>query len=330
MVMNNVPPLSPPSGTFARQVQPRHLRCLAAVAREKHLGRAAQLLHLSQPAVSKTLAELETLVGTNLVLRGRRGAQLTDAGQRVLHHALEVLGALERADNALSAGEASQRETIAVGALPTVAPALLPAALARLYTAYPEVNVSIRTHTQAELVDALRAGALDVAVVRASDPAMLLGLSFESLYMEPLRALVRGGHPLALRRRALTLPQVLVYPQIAAPVGTVPRHMLQRVLAQAPQLGAPVFIETLSVSTARLLLQHTDAVWWVSPGAVAQDLEQKTLRALALDTTGTEEAVGLARRVHAPASDALNFLCRALRDSGASLVQPLHLSPKLG
>jgi LysR family transcriptional regulator, pca operon transcriptional activator len=318
---------APSASPFSRQVQLRHLRCLAAVARERHLGRAAQQLSLSQPAVSKTLAELEALVGQSLVLRGRRGAQLTEAGQRVLHHALEVLGAVERASAALSGAQPQARETILLGALPTVAPAILPAALARLHAAYPQVNVCIRTDNQAQLVDALRAGALDMAVIRASDPAMLQGLSFEWLYMEPLRALVRSQHPLAQPGRKPSLGAVLAYPQIAAPVGTAPRHMLQRVLAQAPQHGELMLIETLSVSTARLLLQQLDAVWWVSPGAVAQDLLQKTLAALDVDTAGTEEAVGLARRVHGRESDALTHLAQVLREIGVQ-VAGLRANPR--
>jgi LysR family transcriptional regulator, pca operon transcriptional activator len=316
MVMNN---MDPSALLFSRQVQLRHLRCLAAIARERHMGRAAQQLFLSQPAVSKTLAELEALLGQSLVLRGRRGAQLTEAGQRALYHALEVLGAVERASAALGSAQPQVRETILLGALPTVAPALLPKALARLHAAYPQVNVSLRTDTQAALVDALRAGSLDLALVRASDPAMLLGLSFEWLYMEPLRALVRSQHPLALQRQKPSLAQVFAYPQIAAPVGTAPRHMLQRLLAQAPQHGEFTLIETLSVSTARLLLQQLDAVWWVSPSAVGQDLLQKTLQALNLDTAGTEEAVGLARRVHGRESGALAHLAQVLRELGEQI-----------
>ncbi|MFS2168422.1 LysR family transcriptional regulator, partial [Variovorax sp. Varisp62] len=63
---------------FVRSVQLRHLRCLVAVAQERHLARAAERLALSQPAVSKTLSELEAIVGTRLVERskaGRRGVQ---------------------------------------------------------------------------------------------------------------------------------------------------------------------------------------------------------------------------------------------------------------
>src|SRR5258706_10771765 len=87
---------------FARDVQLRHLRCLLAVAQEQNLARAAEKLSLSQPAVSKTLAELESLAGAKLVYRGRRGARLTDAGDQLLAHALRILESVAEAAQSLA------------------------------------------------------------------------------------------------------------------------------------------------------------------------------------------------------------------------------------
>src|SRR5689334_7546577 len=93
------------SDAFLRGVQLRHLRCLVAVAQERHLARAAERLSLSQPAVSKTLAELEDLAGARLVERGsagRRGIQgFTVAGEQLLSHALRVLEALDASAKAV-------------------------------------------------------------------------------------------------------------------------------------------------------------------------------------------------------------------------------------
>ena len=97
---------------FARGVQLRHLRCLVAVAQERHLARAAERLALSQPAVSKTLAELEALAGTRLVERGsagRRGVQgLTPAGEQLLVHALRVLEAVDASALAIAPATGAQ------------------------------------------------------------------------------------------------------------------------------------------------------------------------------------------------------------------------------
>jgi len=90
---------------FGRKVQLRHLRCLVAIAQECHLARAADRLSLSQPAVTKTLAELEVLAGARLVERGtagRRGVQgLSAAGEQLLAHALRVLEAVDASAQAM-------------------------------------------------------------------------------------------------------------------------------------------------------------------------------------------------------------------------------------
>src|ERR1700742_2165856 len=94
------------SELFLRGVQLRHLRCLVAVAQERHLARAAARLRLSQPAVSKTLAELEELAGRRLVERGRAGTQLTPAGEEFLRYAVDVTQALASAAAVLTGAAA--------------------------------------------------------------------------------------------------------------------------------------------------------------------------------------------------------------------------------
>src|ERR1700722_17971029 len=83
--------------SVSSRIRLRHLSCFVIVAQERTLARAAARLHLSQPAVSKTLAELEELAGRRLVERGRAGTQLTPAGEEFLRHAGDVTQALESA-----------------------------------------------------------------------------------------------------------------------------------------------------------------------------------------------------------------------------------------
>ncbi|WJJ93775.1 LysR family transcriptional regulator [Neopusillimonas aromaticivorans] len=86
------------------RVRLRHLQCFVTVAQEQNLGKAAERLNLSQPAVSKTLTELEQMAGQQLVVRGRFGARLTTDGEHFLAHALSVTEALDDAARALSKG----------------------------------------------------------------------------------------------------------------------------------------------------------------------------------------------------------------------------------
>src|ERR1700726_391451 len=102
----------------------RLLTCFVAVAQERTMSRAAQRLPLSQPAVSKTLSELERMAGRQLVERGRAGTQLTPAGEEFLKHAAEVTRAVDAAERALSRSGTAPLAVVCVAVLHTV-PGLL-------------------------------------------------------------------------------------------------------------------------------------------------------------------------------------------------------------
>src|SRR5580692_437929 len=119
------------------RIRLRHLSCFVVVAQERTLARAAERLHLSQPAVSKTLTELERLAGHQLVERSRAGTQLTEAGERFLRYAVDVTRALDSAAAALTDAEPRRYPVVRVAALPTAAGGLLAQAVARLGRSRP-------------------------------------------------------------------------------------------------------------------------------------------------------------------------------------------------
>ena len=303
------------SEVFVRGVQLRHLRCVVAVAQERHLARAAERLSLSQPAVSKTLAELEALAGARLIERGtagRRGIQgLTAAGEQLLAHALRVLDAVDASAQAMAPSSGSRVERLRIGALPSVAPSLLPAALAALRKRLPRLQVQLQTGDNAMLLDALRAGELDLVAGRMSDPKLMAGLTFELLYTELLAVVARAGHPLA--GMAATAQDVLHHPLVIYGEGTIPRHNTESFLSGLG-LRLPLHVtQTLDLSVARALLVRSDAIWFTPLGAARDDLDRGLLVRLAIDTTGTEEPVGLLLRSDAEPSAARSELVTLLR-----------------
>ena len=302
-----------------RNVQLRHLRSFVAVAQERHLARAAERLALSQPAVSKTLSELEAIVGTRLVERskaGRRGVQgLTAAGEQLLAHALRVLDALDASAQAVGPAAAGRIERLRIGALPSVAPALLPVALARLRDGWPAVQIEVKSAANAALLDELRAGELDLVVGRMSDPRLMGGLSFELLHTEPLVFAARAGHPLALKTlKAPSVQAVLGYALVVYGEGTIPRHNTESFLS-ARGLALPGnALQTLDVAVARALVAVSDAVWITPLGAARGELADGRLVRLRIDTTGTEEPVGLLLRSDAEPSALRSAMAALLRE----------------
>jgi len=302
---------------FLRNVQLRHLRCLVAVAQERHLARAAERLALSQPAVSKTLSELEAIVGTRLVDRskaGRRGVQgLTAAGEQLLAHALRVLEALDASAQAVAPAAGGRVERLRIGALPSVAPALLPTALARLRDGWPQAQIVVKSAANGALLDELRAGELDLVVGRMSDPRLMGGLSFELLHTEPLVFAVRAGHPLALK--AASVQAVLGYPLVVYGEGTIPRHNTESFLSARGLVLPTNALQTLDVAVARALVAVSDAVWITPLGAARGELAEGRLVRLRIETAGTEEPVGLLQRSDAEPSALRAAMAALLREA---------------
>jgi pca operon transcription factor PcaQ len=302
--------------SFRNRIRLRHIHCFLAVAQERNLGRAAERMRLTQPAISKTLSELEDIAGARLFERNRQGAQLTADGEKFLTHALGVLDALDAVSTALGAEQAPQRETVRVGALPTVAPALLPGALQEFRRNHAQAHVAIQTAANASLLHILKAGEVDFVLGRMADPQMMVGLSFELLYVEPLLLVVSAAHPLSplMRQGAVSLGDVVGFPAVVSPKGTIPRHNTESFL-QAHGLAVPEnCTETLSVSVSRQIVQHSDAVWFTPAGAARDDLAAGTLARLPVSTKGTEEPVGLLHRSEGTLSSAAREFVRILRE----------------
>ena len=285
------------------------------VAQERTLARAAARLHLSQPAVSKTLAELEDLAGRRLVERGRAGTQLTQAGEEFLRYAVNVTQALESAAAVLTGAAVPIAPTIRVGALPTVAGGLLVDALARLRERRPHAEVSVGIGDNPELLAGLKSGEIDVAVGRMAEPATMQGVSFELLYAESLAVVTRPQHPLAIAGDKQVSPVDLTgYPLVVPGVGTAPRHDVEGFFAAHGVALPPGRTETQSVSVARALTLVSDAVWITPQHPVQLDLDRRWLRRLNVPVPGNAEPVGILSRSGAPPSELAAQLMDALRD----------------
>lgn len=293
----------PPS--LLGRVKLRHVRCFVAVARAGSLARAAETLALGQPAVSKTLAELEAVLGARLVQRSRRGARLTAAGRALLPRAAASLVELERGLDALAGGAAPLR--LRVGALPTVAAHVAPRAVERFLAEAPEVVVMLATGPNLHLLDLLRADRLDLVVGRLAAPEAMRGFAFAHLYSEPVRFVVRPGHPLVARPDPRRLGEhVLLLPDRDAVI----RPAVDRLLITLG-LGEPARrVETVSNAFGRNFVRDTDAVWLISEGVVARDLADGTLAIVPIDTKETLGPVGLTTRDAIPAEATAPYLRR--------------------
>ena len=178
----------------------RHLRYFVAAAEAENVSRAALKLHVSQPALSRQIRDLENELGFELLERTAKSVSLTDAGRVFLKEARSVLQQAEDAVKKARATANGGHEELNVGYSPTPTARILPPTLRVFQTAMPKVRVKLHDLSNQENLIALREGRLQLAfIVRPQKAIGLRGFRFEELSRDPVRLAVSPRHPLAKR-----------------------------------------------------------------------------------------------------------------------------------
>ena len=142
------------------------LRYFVAIAEAGSVSRAAERCFVAQPSLSQQLKKLEQSLGATLFDRLGRGIALTDAGRALLPRARRILAEVRTTEANLQQEALDGPGTLVVGAIPTVAPYLIPPALRSIRRAYPGCAVSVREDLTEQLVEALENNEIDCAIVR--------------------------------------------------------------------------------------------------------------------------------------------------------------------
>jgi LysR family pca operon transcriptional activator len=292
----------------------RHLQTFLEVARQRSVGRAADVLHVSQPAVTKTIRELETVLEVRLFEKDGRGIRITRYGEVFLRHAGASVAAIQQGIDSVSRAQASSGPPLRIGALPTVSARIMPNAIQLFLDEKTGSPVKIVTGENQVLLEQLRVGVLDLVVGRLAAPEQMVGLSFEHLYSEQVVFVVRRGHPL-LEGKSFNFARIRDYTILMPTRGSVIRPFAERFLLAHGIAELPVEVETVSDSFGRALLRRSDAIWIISEGVVAGDLEDGALAALPIDTSETRGSVGLTTRTDVPGSPAVEIVARTLRET---------------
>ena len=191
----------------------RHLRYFIGVAEEENVSRAALKLHVSQPALSRQIRDLEEELGFLLLERSAKSVRLTEAGRAFLTEARAVLQRTEDAVKAARAIATGGRGELHVGYAPSLTARILPPTLRAFQAELPNVRVRLHDLSTEEMLAGLREGKLQIAFVVRLTPALLRGLRFEELARESICLAVAPKHPLA-GRRTVTLAEVAREPLV--------------------------------------------------------------------------------------------------------------------
>jgi DNA-binding transcriptional LysR family regulator len=192
----------------------RHLRYFVAVAEAENVTRAALKLHVSQPALSRQIRDLEDELGFALLQRDGKSVRLTEAGRTFLSESRAVL---QRAEEAIASARATATGgggELHVGYAPSLTARILPPALRSFQAAFPKVRVKLHDLSTEEMLTQLRQEKLHLAFLVRPTAAMLRGLRFAEVAREQMRLAVAPGHPFA-RRRNIAIAEAVREPFIA-------------------------------------------------------------------------------------------------------------------
>jgi DNA-binding transcriptional LysR family regulator len=189
----------------------RQLRYFVAVAEERHFGRAARRLHLSQPPLSMQIRHLEEELGVRLLDRNTRRVMLTDAGRVFLERAYRILAEAEQARHVACEAQSGLSGQLEIGFISSSTLTVLPPALREFRCRYPAVAMELKEITSGDQVDALYRGEIQLGLLRL--PLQAPGLYIEPLLRESLAVALPVAHELA-RQQGLSLEMLAKYPLI--------------------------------------------------------------------------------------------------------------------
>jgi LysR family transcriptional activator of glutamate synthase operon len=291
----------------------RQLRYAVAVADHLHFTRAAEALHVAQPALSQQIRRLEAELGLELFARTSRSVALTEAGEAVVARGRRILAEADAIAEDIDALKGALRGRVVVGSIQSLGPFDLPGLLADFHAEHPGVDVVLREDATQRMVAMLGADELDLAVATI-DESPPDGLESQGLYTEDLVLVVAPDHPLAGRRRIrpAALPPG---PFIFFREGSGLRNATERVLDEAG-IEPQVRFETNELSRVRALASRGLGVA-IMPRSDTEG-PGPPVAAIGIGPPTLRRAVGLvwrADRRRAPAAEA--FLAFALDWTGS-------------
>lgn len=269
----------------------RQLECFLAVSEELHFSRAAQRLHISQPALSQHIKNLEAAVGTPLFDRMGRGTALTEAGEILLAHSQRIFHEMEQARLAINDLHGLERGKLTIGSLLTCVSYLLSPTILKFKELYPNIELSVQGLRAESIQQKLLENKLDLGITYL--PVDDADLASVPLFAEELALAVPAAHPLA-KARQTTLQALADLTMISLPESYFLRELIDGYVAEAQLTLRP----RLEMSPLSALVQMVaDGVGvTILPAPYIASLNQPQLRLVPLVNPTPQREIGIVYR----------------------------------
>ena len=320
---------SPAARRPRHQLKTRQMALLMAIDETRNLHQAAQATHMSQPAASKMLKDMEELFGVALFERLPRGMRPTVYGETLVRHVRMALDNLAQGQSAMSALQAGLSGQVNLGVILTPSMTLVPQAIAATKAEAPHLSIGVEVATSDVLVEQLKRGRLDFLIARIPAQEEDLKLVYEDLSEVTECAVVRVGHPM-LQCTSLTLQDLGAGAWILSPRGSILRHQFD-MLFRRHGLAAPGnVIETTAMSVIKALLQQTDFLHLMPVEVARYYVASGELAILPVELPCNMDSYGLIMRSDHVLSPGANLLLGHIRRVASSLYSGQPLTNPVG
>ena len=313
---------APAGRSGASRLKTRHLSLLLHLHEQRSVLRAAEAANMTQPAASKLLAEMESLLGVPLFDRHARGVEPTAFGMAMVRRARSALSEIERGGEELIALREGRLGKVAIGTVVNPGTTLVPQAVAAMKRDYPGILVEVEMDYSRPLVARLLDGHLDIVIGRIMGPEGAAELEFEPLADEPHAVIVRAGHPLALREQ-VRHADLQDHGWIMPPAASVLRTRLDAVFHQHGLRSPQNLVETASLPVIIHLLRHSDLLAALPPECVAPYLQTAQMQVLPIELDVRMEYFGIIRRRDRIPSPGVAHMLETLRATAQRIYPPL-------
>lgn len=309
--------MAEPGWYIRNELKLRHLHLLVALDDLRSMGKVAAHTHVTQPAVSKALGEMEKGLGMKLFERASRGIVPTVYGECLVRHARAVLNELHQAGDELRGLESGALGRITVGVLSNVIPALLPQSIALLNKRSPGINVHLAEGSMDRLLPRLLLGELDLIVGRPVENHAVSDLGTKTLSEQAIVLVTGPQHPLA-RRRALKWPDLRDYTWVLPPAGMLLRAPLERTFKRHGMPMPANYVEALSVQFVVSYLQLSEAIATTTRDIAEHYRRQGQLSVLKFNFPRLVRPLGIAWNRRRPLSPSTRLLIDCLEEVSRS------------
>ncbi len=274
-----------------RRLKIRQLVFFEAVCDAGSMLKAAEMLNITQPTLSKTIQELELLFGATLFERTNRGIQLTIYGVYLRGHTKRLLSHLRLMSDDLNALKLADTGHVVIGTLISASAKLLPKAVALLKQNAPGILITIKEGTNDVLMPALANGELDIVLGRIPTPQNYPGVNHTVLYNESICAVVGVNHPL-VSAESLRLKDLISFPWILPVLQSPVRASVEQLFRSQGLTTPSNIVESLSILSNISMLMETQMIAMM-PKAAAEHYERAgLLKVLPLSNSGEFGQVG--------------------------------------